>query len=95
MNINYDENFNNLVCNLNEIKYSSWGILNIFNFKTSQYYDNVFILNPYISNIIFFLNEKSFKKVEYSKYEPFRPQVIYFNLAKLQFQYISIFIIQE
>ncbi len=81
MNINYEENFNNFICNIFETKNSSWGISNLFNFKTTQYYDNVFILNPYISNVIFFLTEKSFKKIEYLKYEPFKPQVFQINLA--------------
>ena len=76
MVLNYAENFYNFTCNIQEIKSSSWGIFNIFNFKTTQYFDNVIILNPYITNVIFFLNEKSLKKIEYSKYDPFRPQVI-------------------
>lgn len=65
----FGTDFENFKINIQELKSSSWGLLNIFNFKP-EVQERVYILDPRINspNILFLLNEKVLKKIDLARF---------------------------
>ncbi len=82
MTFSFKPHFYNFDCILQELKSRSWGLLNLFNFK-SEVHERVFVLNPNPadsdSKILFLLNEKILKKIDMIRTEnSIKPDVFYY-----------------